>query len=465
MGSTRFKFRNLLYCFLGGAVLAIAYTYCSQISNAASWVMLGIATLFVSATIILFSRLKFRIRLSYQKAAALLLGCSVFPQAVWSKGIHLCVSDILLVVVAIWLFAARKVVIPSVYLFLTTAYLSYALLSFLWADPWTDSIVPFVQLTEYLLVSVIVFYNVRQIADVYKLIKTYVFFASGVAIAAIILWLATHDSYRMLYLLRLQKNALGQIVGDALPLDLGLIFMASQRKEKRLWYYFAFLVNMFALILSMSRGATMGAAVGLLMVFVFSGALKRISVIYGVVIGGSVIWYLVNWYISRSYNYANYLFNLDPGSSAYTRVVMWNDVLQKIQQKPVFGHGLGTYFISIPMMGFQQQDPNNIFLLNLHDLGIVGLWLFSVVVLYILVAGLRSLKWKSISYERILHVCIFAGFVSQLVHWQVDVSWVRGTSLFFAAMIGLTLRMYKNQRTVRTREVSQTESTLALNAS
>lgn len=437
--------RKLLFygCILGVA-LGVLIPYSLQLNSTRSWLFVGIVA-FVSLVPVVLS---IRSHMSYQKSLAILLGCSVFPQALWSKGIHLCISDILLAAVAIWLFATRRAVVPRTYLFLTLTYLSYALLSFLWADPWTDSIVPFIHLIDYLVAAVIVFYNAGKVSDIDRIIKAYVFFASVVAVLAIILGAAQHYS-GPLFVLGLQKNALGQIVGDALPLDLGLIYIASQRGYKRRWYYFAFFVNLFALILSMSRGAMMGASVGVLMVLILSGVLKRVSVVYGTVLTGSVLGYFVNWYVSRSSNYVSELLNLRSGSSAYTRVIMWNDVMQKIHQKPVFGHGLGTYFISIPEVNFKQQDPNNIFLLNLHDLGIVGMCLFSAIVLYILVAGLYSLKWKSISYERILHVCVFGGFVSQLVHWQVDVSWVRGTSLFFGAMIGLTLRMYKNQRIVR----------------
>ncbi len=85
--------------------------------------------------------------------------------------------------------------------------------------------------------------------------------------------------------------------------------------------------------------------------------------------------------------------------------------MYKIHQKPFFGHGLGTYFIAIPQISFQQTDPNNIFLLNWHNLGLVGMTLFTIIVAYLLWTGLMSLRSPSSSTLRMLYVAMFAGMM------------------------------------------------------
>jgi O-antigen ligase len=427
---TREALIGSLIGMLLGLLAAVSAMYSSV------WIVIAVSVAFVAVVFML----QLQGWLTFTNGCAFLLGLSVFPQAVWSKGVHVSISDLALIAMSLWLVLTREIRIPGKYFRFVMLYLVYIIFSFTWSTHWSDGIVPFAQLVEYLIVSVLVFYNLDSLSDIERTAKMYLLFASAIGLLAIVLG-GLHEFSGPLFVLGLHKNALGQIVGDALPINLALIFLAWNKKRKSSLYYVAFLVNLFALLLSLSRGAMMGAVVGMLIVVFLSGVLKRPLAFFVAIFSFAVIGFAINWYIANNPKLVAELLNIKVGSSAYTRIIMWDDVVSKIRQAPYFGHGLGTYFISIPEMGFKQQDPNNIFLLNWHDLGLVGLVLFALIILYLFLIGMTSFMTQVNSTLRLLHVAMFASFLSQLIHWQVDVSWVRGASLFFGATIGMMLRI------------------------
>jgi hypothetical protein len=91
--------------------------------------------------------------------------------------------------------------------------------------------------------------------------------------------------------------------------------------------------------------------------------------------------------------------------------------------------------------GFILPDPNNMFLLTLGELGIVGL----LALLFLLFRYGRLLIASGKLPEDAAVPAVAAGCVtlSLLVHFQVDVTWTRGTTSLAFAMMGVMIAVQR----------------------
>ncbi len=254
---------------------------------------------------------------TFSNCCSLLLGLSVFPQSIWSKGINVCISDVVCDIMFLWLIFGRKIRVPRTYFLFVGMYLVYCLLSFTWSEQPSLGFLPLLHYVEYLVIAIMVFYNIDSLAGIKRAANMYVLFASAIGLLAIVLGGGLHHFSGPLFVLGLQKNALGQIVGDALPVTLALMLLAWNKNESAKRYYISLLINLFALILSLSRGAMLGTVVGVVVVLLFSGVLKRPRFVFGSMAMVAALGFVVNWYISNNPKYVEELSNMNVGSSAY----------------------------------------------------------------------------------------------------------------------------------------------------
>lgn len=367
-----------------------------------------------------------------------LLGTTIFVQSVVVAGVNISLSDIYLVVMtlALLILNTKKVQIPMKFLIFPIAYLFYCFLSLTWAVDSSKSLAPLIQYIEFMILSSLIFYNIQRQTTLVKVIEGYVLFSSLLAFVALIAAVAQGAlSGGPLYIFGFHKNALGAIVGNCLPLSIGLLIYYKDNKKKSILLLGATTLCALVLLLSASRGSMLGAAAGIIVVLYMVRKMRMLLITS--LLGAALLW-IFTTYISPEF--LSSMTDFERGSSAYSRVIAYEDVINKIQQSPWIGHGLGNYLIEIPSIGFTQDDPNNVFLLNLVEIGFLGLLLFSFILLSVFrTALINRSKFKGEPKLLILSAIFIGGFISQLVHIQVDVSWVRGTGLFMFANVGMLL--------------------------
>ena len=108
------------------------------------------------------------------------------------------------------------------------------------------------------------------------------------------------------------------------------------------------------------------------------------------------------------------LATLRPGSTV-DRLLIWQDALWMIRQRPVLGWGLGSFALHAPRMGYWMH-AHNLLLNVIVEQGMVGLSLW--------MAWLSAAVWLLIAHHRrfgahILQVAVLA----YLLHQVVDVIW------------------------------------------
>lgn len=148
--------------------------------------------------------------------------------------------------------------------------------------------------------------------------------------------------------------------------------------------YTMILISFLGTLLSFTRGAWIGALVGILAILFYSKKLKGGSIQYVkffVFIFAIVIFTSYYTYDFINKNYFDYkilnLVDFSEGSGAY-RIRTFMLALDDIEQKPILGWG--TYsFTDIYSLGYSTQGHGewipNFLLLSLHDTGLIGLFL------------------------------------------------------------------------------------------
>ncbi|WP_455919274.1 O-antigen ligase family protein [Priestia megaterium] len=371
-----------------------------------------------------------------------LLASTAIPHSIISAGIKVSFSDIYLVIgfVSLLIINKFKFNFPKTYFSIAITYVVLSTLSLIWADEATKGISRLFQYFEFMIVTVFVFYNIKT-TYYRKMLNWYVFISTILGIIAIIFYI-TQGGQGPVYMLGFHKNALGTVLGTSISLIMGLYLLSRQEQlgGKKI-YLLCLIINMVGLVMSMSRGALIGSVAAIFILLFFMGKTKQIFILVPLLtICISLYLYLAPSYLERATAF-------DKFSSAYSRVTIYDDAVRKIKEHPLIGEGVGNYFIEIPMIHFSQDDPNNVFLLNLVELGLIGLVIFIVLLLCIFTYAIANNRKHKYNYEiRTMNAIFISGFVARLVHIQVDVSWVRGIGIFMFAMVGMMLALRKIDR-------------------
>ncbi|MFB9757951.1 O-antigen ligase family protein [Ectobacillus funiculus] len=407
------------------------------------YAVLLIYALFTLISFVLISKKK----LQFEHFIMALLASSAIPHSVTLGGLNVSISDayIAVMVVLLVIFSKFELSIPKTYFVITITYLAFCALSLAWANDFTNGLARLIQLIEFMLITVYVFYNIRSTKFLKTMMNWYIGLATVLGAIAVGYSLAQHVT-GPLYILGFHKNALGSVLGTSIPLIYGLLLLNKDCSKKvKLTYLFCLFITVFGLLMTMSRGAFLGSIAAIIVLLYFTNKTKQILGILGLI---AVCFGLYAFILSPSY--LESVTRFDEYSSAYSRVIIYDDVTSKIKEHPYIGHGVGNYFISIPQINFSQDDPNNIFLLNLVELGVVGLVFFVLMILYIVGVAFKNKREFKQNHELLtLNAIFIAGFVARFVHIQVDVSWVRGPGLFMFAMVGMLLSLRKIVKNIK----------------
>ncbi|MES5263863.1 O-antigen ligase family protein [Priestia aryabhattai] len=393
-----------------------------------------------------------------------LLASTAIPHSILPGGLKVSISDLYLIFAFILLIIINqyKFNVPNTYFIIAIIYVTLATLSLIWADNSSKGITRLFQYFEFMIITVFVFYNIKHV-HYKKMLNGYVFISTILSLVAISFYIIQGGSGPV-YMLGYHKNALGAVLGTSIPIILGLYFLSKEEstknhlvKEKRKRFRFnlsteqkvsskkiyliCFTINIIGLISTLSRGALLGSIASILVLLFFIGKTKQIFIIV------PLLATCISVYLYFAPSYLEQATAFDKFSSAYSRVTIFDDATKKINEHPILGEGVGNYSIEIPWINFSQDDPNNVFLLNLVEMGFIGLVAFILLILCIFIYALTNKKKHKYNNKiKILNAIFISTFTARLVHIQVDVSWVRGIGIFMFAVVGMLLALRKIDR-------------------
>lgn len=365
---------------------------------------------------------------------AVLFGLTIGDISVFVLGRQVSIGDILLIpVLLILIMSPQRTRLPPSFLLFSLAYLLWATLALGWSEDLGNSIPVLMQYIEFFFLVPLAFIHVRNLRGLVAIMNFFVLLVSSLSVM-VIAYAVMMETYSYVYFLNYQKNLLGAVTGKAIPLIVGLLLLSGGPRKR---YWFALAVTSAAVLFSSSRGAMIGVIVGMAVFFLL---IRRVR--YGFVMAGlgtAAVFAYLRWLDPTA---AEPLRDLSRGSSAGSRWLIYDHALKFITESPFIGHGVGSYYIEIPTIGFRQRDPSNLILLNLAEVGIVGLTLFLALLLVIARVMIRNARiFANDPLFAVLSASLSAAFVTHLAHIQVDVSWVRGTGFYTFACVGMLLRL------------------------
>lgn len=223
----------------------------------------------------------------------------------------------------------------------------------------------------------------------------------------------------------IDQNALGTTL--LVALIMGMTVFLTTDSIRRLLVAFAVGIIASGLAVTYSRGAWIGAIMGLAM-FVPLGGLRRLRtllplaallVVVGVALAGADRAVLAERVL--------YTFKFSPPSSSRDRVALAESAIAIFRDYPILGTGLNTFSLVQPryhLKDYPDLAPHafahNIFLNMAAEGGILGLGAFAAVVVAAVGAGWYAYRRSQTFEERIVSSGILSAFIGLMVHQQVD---------------------------------------------
>jgi O-antigen ligase len=241
------------------------------------------------------------------------------------------------------------------------------------------------------------------------------------------------------------KNPAGQYIADAVILVLAL---APTWRSRVLC-----LVPLGAgLIFTQSRGALLGAGVGIVALLLLRGlgswrrTLTAVVPLAALVVVG--FFTLPDDVLARSTDFSSASPDVGLGDlTAAQRSVQLRETFRDqgwalVDAHPVFGVGPGNYLTGAPGTEEITIDPHNLVIRTAGDLGYPGLVSFGLLVA---VTALLALRRRGVNRYAALAIAVQ---VAVLVHGFVDVYWVRGTPVLPWLLLGMAMNLRLDGRRV-----------------
>jgi glycosyltransferase involved in cell wall biosynthesis/O-antigen ligase len=357
-----------------------------------------------------------------------------FPASLLTPGgVNVAAADVLLVVAAsAWLArralaAAPAPLIRGNPMFVPTVlFVGYTVASLAWTRDAHATTKTSVQMVEIVLLTTLLYASMPSSLDrIRRAMHTFVGVTCGISLAAVIDFIA-HGASGATYLPGLHKNAAGGFIGVGLVLafTLALSTGTAHRQLLRL----ACAVEIAGLLATLSRGAIAGSLVSLVIATLLLRRARTVTVLLALAAAAATA-----ASISASLSAP---IRADGGyDSSVVRLLSYRNGVDAIGRHPLLGTGAGTYWDFIPQLKIGLPDPNNLFLLTWAELGIGGLL---VLLLLLRRYGALLVRARRLPQEaRILAVAAGAAALSLLIHFQVDVTWNRGSATLCFALFGL----------------------------
>ncbi len=264
---------------------------------------------------------------------------------------------------------------------------------------------------------------------------------------------------------------LGLFLGRIIPLAASIVLLYSQGRiswrwpfARRQWYGAALLVMVVGLVLSYSRGAWIGVAVALLVMFIAARA-RKFLIGYGVVL----LFGLAALPFIKLERIAN-IFNFVSGSSS-TRLYLWQSAIEIIKDHPLTGLGLDQFLYYYnpqyvnPLAWTERftSHPHNLVLDFWLRLGILGPLLLGVLLFSFFRANLsrrlRKPAWLQgqAGLRRVLALGLLGSMVDFIVHGLVDNSFfVIDLAIVFCLSFAM-LEILRNEAVNKTENLDSSE--------
>ena len=225
----------------------------------------------------------------------------------------------------------------------------------------------------------------------------------------------------------------------AAVLGLGVAMVAAEGGATVAGPALGFSVGLFSLVMVMtkSRGPLLGAGASVLLAMAVGSARRRLAIVVGAALLSAVALFGVLNPESRVVREG-----IVGSRSAVNRVKTWNEALDRFAERPLVGHGAGSF----PLLGIEfvdeigrerEQNAHNLLVHQLTETGILGAGALVAFVVSALLDVVRALRRSRRGVERAITVGCLAGAAALLVCGVFSVSLDAEPGILFFALLAL----------------------------
>lgn len=194
-------------------------------------------------------------------------------------------------------------------------------------------------------------------------------------------------------------------------------FHCSEKSQNKIVTSIVLIAAYLCMVLTFSRGAWLGLAISILIVFLFS---KEKPYILAVIF---ITLLLVIPELDAVLTRINPGLLSDDSSNIY-RHYLWTTAFDTFKQNPIFGSGLGSFGFSLPshskVGGYLVSHAHNIYLQLLAELGLLGFIAFFGYLISIVYTAFKVFRYSLCPQTRSFALGAMAGLIGLLVHGTVD---------------------------------------------
>jgi hypothetical protein len=304
-----------------------------------------------------------------------------------------------------------------------------------------DALVSLVQMVLYLIIGLLVFSSyARRGEDFLPGLRALIIV--GVFLSIVMLVQRTN------YVLNLHKNGVGASVACALLVGVELWFATRDPRQRR-WLLGALAILVAGLLYSLSRGAWLGCAIGLLWIVAMRGEWKLL-------LRGAMVFLpllATAWFslpqserqYATGFSRENWNINERYKSVDFAR--------EHWESNPIWGVGVGLR---------EEYDATNIAWSTLAETGVVGLIAFGVLY-FVFISSMAGLRHHVARDEVLFSLILIGGalMLRQITHGMVDHYWGRGPLAMSWAAAGMAIFAYSIVQKRRLQNITVPQSTLA----
>lgn len=332
-------------------------------------------------------------------------------------------------------------------------------------DGYTDfGMVRVVQRVEYLLLFLATAALLQDPNWIRRTVDAYIVSAATFGLVTIAFVARYGIGYGGQAVLFLNKNNLASFLMIGFVLAVARVLIGPMPRRRR--WIAILLILAIALTLTGSRGAWLGAIVGLGLLAVsssFVSLLRYVAVAAVILVVGNA---LLPQQLVRSDELKGVAVMTATGNltatTVQTRLAYWHDALDIIDQHPVTGVGVGQYYAngyhqfsgatgtldlasSSPytphVIPLQSGDPHNAVLYMWAELGIPGLLAFLWLLAAIVRMAIRATRATRGDANYWIGAGSLAALVGYLIFALTEPIWLRGEGIIFFLLVGITVNL------------------------
>ncbi|MFA6437036.1 MAG: O-antigen ligase family protein [Candidatus Paceibacterota bacterium] len=307
----------------------------------------------------------------------------------------------------------RLPAIPSIYLIVS--FILLALISLIWSPSIIDGLREFIRISGIFIIFAVSFLTISNKSHFKILLKAFIISSLIPLIVSIIQYFTETgevifgEFFKRLYGSFFYPNSLAFFLVFIIAI---LLFQFSQsRKIETKFLYGLFTLIIFLVLLgTYTRGAWLGG----ILVFLVFGLVKFRKIL----LGGVLLIVLMCLFVPIIQERVGDVVSLEPFSSLFWRIKLWQGMIDFFMQKPILGHGLNAFqVLSQDLQGLSilpAPEAHNDYLKLLIELGIAGFILYFAINIKLLIFNLKNFlknKDKFLKDASLLAVILVGVFI------------------------------------------------------